>query len=928
MPSLIRRTIALVTTLTVALLAHPATVHAQQFDVKGIVFDSTHNALSGAMVVALRHKDSTIAVFSTTTGSGRFTLKRLVPGDYILQVTGIGYKPLRRDFRVTDADVAADTVVMVPAGPIKLGELVVTAEHVPIVNKPDTVEYNAEAFKTRINATVEELLKRLPGMSVASDGSITAQGQTVQKVLVDGKEFFGNDPKMATRNLPAAAVNKVQVFDKKSDAAEFTGIDDGQDQKTVNLVLKPEARVGYFGRAVGGIGPAPNTDATFAGSKADDPRYSTALNLNRFSPTTQMSFIGSRNNVAQSGFSLAIPVMIGRGGPGGGGGGSTGFNETMALGVNGSQQFNDRSWVRGSYFYGTSDDRQQSVTDQQLLQGSSVSANQNQTATNLSTSLSHRINLNAQEGFNAWTQLRFRGNFSAGPNNSDNVSTQETRTPDGAFQNSATSSVSTDAHSLSGDGQFTFMRRFNQAGLSLTAELTGNLSKPNQLSNVNSSTDVTDGAGGVITHDILQSQLRNSRTFTSGERLGLTNPLGNGAVLELFGQHREIAENQHYDVNNIVGGAPVPDTALSNGFERTYSYLNGGSRLSRNTKALRWVVGLEVQKSDLQGTILNRDQSISNGFTNLLPSANLRYQFNQGSNFTFNYQTSTLEPSLTQLQPFVDNTDPLRTYVGNPDLTPQYQHSLRTDFRRFDQFSFQSIDLFANLGYSRNEIVNSRVVDAQGRQTVTPINLGDGWTNSLGGSYGSPIRALGMQVDVDYNFSQSSAAELVNDVKNVTRNTGNTVGVRVQNRTKEVFDVSAGANWNFSSVRYSINTALNQSYVNSSYTGDVTWYPGETWTVGATANYMVYDKTVFPTADNVFLLGASIGHQFFDNRAEVRLIGSDLLNENKGISITSTSSYIQQQRTATLGRQVILQFTYQLGSNLRPGGKATGGRGR
>ncbi len=333
------------------------------------------------------------------------------------------------------------------------------------------------------------------------------------------------------------------------------------------------------------------------------------------------------------------------------------------------------------------------------------------------------------------------------------------------------------------------------------------------------------------------------------------------------------------------------------------------------------MLGLEVQNSDLQGTILNRDQSISNGFTNLLPSANLRYQFNQGSNLTFNYQTSTRDPSLTELQPFVDNTDPLRTYVGNPDLTPQYQHYLRTDFRRFDQFSFRSINLFANVGYSRNQIVQSRVIDAQGRQTVMPINFGDGWNSSLGGSYGSPMRALGMQVDLDYSFNQSSSAELVNDVKNVTRNTGNTIGLRVQNRTKEFFDVSAGANWNFSSVKYSINTALNQRYVNSTYTGDATWYPGETWTVNASANYMVYDKQLFATADNVFLLGASVGHQLFDNRAEVRLIGNDLLNENKGISISSSSSYIREQRSATLGRQMIVQFTYQLGSNLRPGGK-------
>jgi hypothetical protein len=918
MQHLIRRTIALLTTLMVALLAHPATAHAQQFDVKGVVVDSAHAALPNAMVVALTRVDSTIAVFATTTGTGRFTLKRLAPGEYILQVTGIGYKPMRRDFSVTNADVNADTVVM-QAAIAKVGELVVNADRVPIVNKPDTLEYNAEAFKTRINATVEELLKRLPGITVGSDGSITAQGQTVQKVLVDGKEFFGNDPKMATRNLPAAAVNKVQVFDKKSDAAEFTGIDDGQEQKAMNLVLKPEARVGYFGRAVAGIGPSPRAEAAFAGSKANDPRYSSALNLNRFSPTTQLSVIGSRNNVAQSGFSLAAPVMIGRGAGGGeAGGGSNGFSETMTIGLNASQQFASKSWIRGSYFLGTSDSRQQSVTDEQLLQGESISANRNQTSTGLSNSTSHNLNLNVQHVFNDWTQLRFRGNLSGGPNTSDNFSMQETRTPQGAFQNSATSAVSTDADNLGGDGRFTFMRRFNQAGLSLIGETWGNLSKPKQLTNVNSSTDLTDGAGGIITRDVLQSQRRDSRTFTSGQRLGLTNPLGQGAVLELFGQRRAISENQHYAVNDIVGGAEVPNTDLSQAFERTYTYLNGGSRLSRNTQSLRWVLGLEVQNSDLQGTILNRNESIANGFTNLLPSADLRYQFNQGNTFTVNYRTSTRDPSLNELQPFVDNTDPLRTYVGNPDLTPQYQHNLRTDFRRFDQFSFQSIYLYANMGYSRNQIVQSREIDAQGRQTVMPINFGNGWNSSLGGSYGTPVRALGMQVDLDYNFTRSRASELVNQVENLNHSTNHGVGLRVQNRSKEIFDVSAGARWNFTSVSYSINKALDQSYVNSTYSGDGTWYPGRTWTVNASANYLVYDQQLFGPRDNIFLLGASVGHQLFDNRAEVRLSGYDLLNENTGVSISSSSSYIREQRSATLGRRVMVQFTYQLGSNLSP----------
>lgn len=926
--SMLHRAAAVLAVAFGGLAAGPAAAAAQQYDVRGVVVDSVKKPITGAMVVALTRTDSVIAAFATSGGSGGYIIRRLAPGDYILQVTRIGSKPVRRDFTLGSANMTMDTVVMLESGPVQLDELVVNAEHIPIVNKPDTLEYNADAFKTRINATVEELLKRLPGVTVESDGTITAQGKQVQQVLVDGKEFFGNDPKMATRNLPAAAIDKVQVLERKSDAAEFTGIDDGQEQTTVNLVLKPNARVGYFGRAVGGAGPAPDADVAFAGSKADDARYTGALNLNRFSPETQLSIVANRNNVGQSGFSFGPQVEFG-GGRGGGGAGSmgSGFSETMAIGLNGSQQFAKDSWLRGSYFLSTGDNRQQATTDEQLLLGSAVSANRNELATSLSDNVSHRLNLNAQHKFNDWNQLRFRGNFNAGTNSSSNFSQQETLRPDGSLQNSAISRVLTDGDNLSGDGRFTFSKRFNQAGRSLVAEAWGNLSEPDQLSTLNSSTDIAT-QGGIITRDILQTQRRESQTFTYGQRLALTEPLGNGAVLEVFGQHRAISEDQNYDVRDLVNGAEIPNSDLSRAFERTYTYLQGGTRFSRNTAALRWVVGLEVQSSDLEGVIIGRDESIDNGFTNVLPSANMRYQFNQGSNFTLNYRTSTRDPSLNELQPFVDNTDPLRIYAGNPDLTPQFQHNLRADFRRFDQFSFRNIYLFANVSHNRNQIVQSRLVDDQGRQTVMPVNLGNGWNGSVGGSYGTPIRSLGAQVDLEYNYSRSLSQELVNNVVNESRTANHNIGLRVQNRSKEIFDLNAGARWGFNDVAYSINSALDQSYLNSTYYGDATWFVNEAWSANASANYQVFDQNLFGPRDNIFMLGASIGRQMFDNRGEIRIYGVDLLNENNGISITSSSSFIRERQSPTLGRRVMVQFSYQLGSNLAPAGGGGGGRRR
>ncbi len=918
-----------VAVLAAALIGVTASVKpaaAQQFNVRGVVVDSARKPVAGAMVVALTLKDSVIAAFATSGGSGGYVLSRLAPGNYILQVTQIGSKPFRRDFTLGSAAFTADTVVMMGAGPVKLNDLVVSAEHVPIVNKPDTLEFNAAAFKTRVNATTEELLKRLPGVTVDAEGTITAQGKTVQQVLVDGKEFFGNDPKMATRNLPAAAVDKVQVLQKKSDAAEFSGIDDGNDRTTMNLVLKPNARVGYFGRAVAGAGPKPRTEAAFAGPKGDDPRYTGALNLNRFSPVTQLSLVSNRNNVGQSGFSFGPEAVMAGRGSGGAGGLGSGFSETMAIGLNGSRQFAKNSWLRGSYFLSTVDNRQQAFTDDQLLQGAAVSANRHETATTQAENTSHRLNVNAQHGFNDRNQLRFRGNFSAGSSNSDNISQQETRRLDGTLQNSANSRVATNGDNLSGDGRFTFSRRFNQAGRSVVAEAWGELTSPEQRSNLASTTTLAGAPGGTTIRDLLQSQHRDSRTFTTGQRLGLTEPLGNGKVLELYGQHRAISEDQTYDVNDLVNGTPIPNTDLSRAFERTYSYLQGGTRFSRNTAALRWVVGMEVQSSDLQGAIIGRNESIDNGFTNVLPSANMRYQVNQGSNFSLNYRTSTRDPSLNELQPFVDNTDPLRTYAGNPNLTPQYQHSLRADFRRFDQFTFRSIYLYANAGYNRNQIVQSRIVDAQGRQTVMPINLGDGWNSDAGINLGTPIRSLGAQVDVDYGYNRSVGQELVNEVINESRNSSHNIGLRLQNRAKEIFDLNAGARWGFNKVSYSINSALNQSYLTSTYYGDGTWFLSKVLSANVSANYQVYDQKLFGPRDNIVMLGASMGMRMFDSRGEIRVYGVDLLNENNGISISSSSSYIRQRQTPTLGRRVMVQFSYQLGSNLAP--RDAGGRSR
>ena len=361
-------TLALVVTAALMSAGAPSVQAQDDYKVRGVIADSLGTGLQSAMVVALTRPDSVLTRYALSSGDGSFTIDGLAAGEYILQVTLIGFETLRHDFDITNSDVDAGQVVMSVTA-LEMDSLVVSVEHVPFVVRRDTLSYNVLAFPTRPNATVEELLRRLPGIEVESDGSITAQGEEVENVLVDGKEFFGDDPTIATRNLPADAVKQVDVYDKQSDMAEFTGIPDGEDERTIDLKLKEEARSGYFGRAEGGLGGDVNNQARLATPIGNEARYDGSLDLNRFSPNTQLALTANANNVNQSRFGWSDFADF-AGGGGRGGGPNDGFTETMVLGLNASRDFGEETWLRGSYFISQLDNSQDRTLQQQALFGS------------------------------------------------------------------------------------------------------------------------------------------------------------------------------------------------------------------------------------------------------------------------------------------------------------------------------------------------------------------------------------------------------------------------------------------------------------------------------------------------------------------------------------------------------------------------------
>ncbi len=914
---------AVLLALVMAALAFAPTRAESQQDVHGTVIDSAGAPVKGAMLVGLALPDSILTKFGLSRGDGTFVLSRVPAGDYTLQVTMVGYRTLHRDFRVADGDVDVGSVRL-ELQAVQMDSLVVSVEHVPFVNRGDTLDYNVLAFPVPPNAAVEDLLKRLPGIDVAADGSIKALGVDVRNVLVDGKEFFGSDPKIATRTLPADAVKRVQVYDKQSDQAEFTGVPDGNEQRTIDLELKEEAKTGHFGSVTSSLGGDGAARLALASPSKNGMRYDEALNLNRFSPSTQLAVTGSINNVNQAGFSWVSA-------PGGSGFGSAlggtrddGLTTFRSAGLNGSHDFGKERWLRASYFLSSLNNVQDRTVQQQQLLGSSVGSLADGTNHDGNENVRHSLNVNAQYAVSEGNEIRLRANLGRSSASASHTGYQETRTVDGALINTAATDRTSESKNLSGGAALTWRKRLGNEGRTLVAEISGNLNDPNQSTDLTSTTgavagDSTGGAGsGDLSYDqIVQKQSQGGRTLSQSERISLTQRLGTAGALEVFGQRRAVDERNNKEAWDLGGSAPVLNQELSARFNRTYTYLQGGARLSRNKDKTLMTLGLQVQRSSLAGDIVDRGEHIENGYTHVLPDVRFRYQPKAGRSLDLRYSTSTREPSITQLQPSADNSDPLRVYVGNPDLQPEYSQNVGANYRSFDQFSFTNLYGSARVSWTRDDIVQARSVDARGVQTITPVNLAGSWSAGLSAGYGRPVRRFGAKVDLGYSLSYSKSTELLNDARNESRRLSHTASIRLENRTKDVVDLSAGANLSWSDVRYSLNESLDRSYLNSTFSTRATWYYHTAWTLTSTFDYRLYDKDVFGPGRDVGLLNATVSRYVADKRGELRITGFDLLAQNQGVTFSNSASGITESRVQSLGRHVMVSFLWRLG--VRPG---------
>lgn len=904
-------------------MVSPLVLLAQQKgQIKGQAYDTAaRQPIASATVTLLLQKDSTLVSFTMTDEKGHFEIPRVANGRYRLLLSHINYHNMVKYVTVSDSVKTIDLGQLSMSDlTTMLEEVIVTAEPPPVTLVGDTVLYNAGSFKVQPNATVEDLLKKLPGVKVGKDGSVTAQGQSVKKVLVDGKEFFGNDPKIATRNLQAGAIEKVQVYDRSSDAAQLTGFDDGNSEKTINLQLKKDRKKGYFGNAKAGAG----TDQRFEGS----------LSLSSFKGSRQLSVLGMGNNINGEGFTggdmLNMSSMGGRSGGGGvvvvsvassgnsgGSSGSGGMATRWAGGVNYNNLIGTNTDLASNYFFNSTDTRSATDTRRTYLNQNALLYNQRAVSDQLNNA--HKLNGTADIRLDSFHSLKITP--SLGYQDTRSSSYKEYQTLSGAdkLTNEGYSDNEAGNKGYTFSNDLSFRKKFRRSGRTLylgwqfnRAESDGDglLHSVNRFYDANELLQRTDS--------IQQYNTSNSDQNGYTLRAAYTEPIFKRSLLELSGSKSSSSsksEKNTWDLNGQTGKYDQVNEQLTNDYNNTYGTTNAGLKILTKGKKYNWSVGANWQRADLEGQIIMgaKDSVISKTFYNILPVARLQYNFTSFNRLTLNYNTNTRQPSAAQLQPVPDISDPLNISEGNPLLKQEFNHNLNLTFMSVNPYEGRNLFAFLTMQQTNHKIVNSDSIDNYGVKYTRPVNVSGVYSIS-GDIRGSlPLTIVKGSVNIGTNISYNKSKQFIDQQSNDIRTLTMGPDIRFELNLTDKLDISLNAGYNFNKTKYSLRDSMNTSYFNHEYGADINWQLPWNIYLNSAFTYTINNQLAAGYNARVPLWNASVSKQLLKgNRGELKLSAFDLLNQNVGVTRNTNQNYIEDVRSITLQQYFMLSFNYRL----------------
>ncbi len=899
--------------------------------IQGIIADTLGEDLPFATVMLLNPKDSALINFTRSDDKAAFSFKNIKNTEYLLKISYVGYLPYQQYLAPSVSELNDLGLVKIKPITQELLEVVIRTAKAPLSIRGDTIEYNASSFKVPPGSTVEDLLRRLPGIDVDADGNIKAQGKDIKKLYVDGKTFFGDDPKSATKNLDANIISKVQVFTEKSEQAKLTGIDDGKKDKAMNLELKEEYKKGSFGKVSAAAGTS--------------DRWAARGNYNRFNKKEQFSVLGFANNINQTGVNWEdYGEFKGQnsfnnndnGDFGFGGGGNyryfnsddseipfnnydgRGFTKNAGTGVNYNYD-NKKTKLSSSYFYNqTQLNLDQFSKRQTFLKDSSFYSTDTTGKSDFRSN--HSVAVRFEHEFDSTNVLIVKGNLRFSQNNGETIQNQLFSKGNNVNTNSLYLNNGNDLNSLRFTSAAIFRHKFKKKGRSLAISGGYNDSNSDGTENLFSlnkffqATTFTEQIRQLNTSANTTKQLKSSVLFTE--------PLSKKWFWESFYNFSNTNTQVNRQVNDPEKNNERVDK-LSVFYDNSIQYNRLGSSLRYAHQGINITAGLAAQQLSLNGKY-SIDKSlplltapIDKKYTNLTPNVNANFELPNNKYLSFSYGYNVREPQINDLQPIPNVNNPAFRTEGNPNLRPERNHNASVGFNYWNPANFANMNL--NVEYSKydEQIIYSQTIeniDKVGIRTTTrPENLSGGQTVQTWLWMNYPIIKTKLTATANGGINFSKTPSKINNILNETTNNGGNIGLGINLTPNQKLILGLRGNIRFNNIEYSIQKEQNQKIRNQSLDASVKWNFAKKYYLESNFNYAAYKNERFGFDQKVPIWNLSVRRLFLkENKLEMRLAAFDLLNRQVNITQSGTQNYVITNTAQTLARYFMLSLTYNL----------------
>jgi len=875
-----------------------------QSTIEGIVVTNRNEPLPGAAIIIINKNDTTIYKGTATNSSGHFRIETIVTGNYILKVSFLGYKSKRLAIIHNGNQTSNIGVITMQETSKQLSEVVVTHKVAIATVKGDTTEYNADSYQVNKDAVAEDLITKIPGVIVGNDGTVSAEGENVKKVFVDGKPFFGDDATIALKNLPAEVIDKVQIYDKASEQSEFTGFKDGQTSKTINIITKQDKRNGVFGKFLAGY--------------ATDNRYQIYGNVNLFSGNRRISFIGMSNNSNQQNFESQDMISPGKGNNGNGSN-AGGINTIHSWGTNYSDNWGKKVVVTASYFYNQTKNLTATNSNRTTFINDSTNNYSKEKSSTNTENYNHRFNMRMDYTIDSSNSITVLPSFSY------EHSKALGNTTDSALNNKLI--LLSRSHSLTDntnqgydfENTITYRHKLLKKGRTFFIDFSQSASK-NDGNNSTQTELFYAGKTALLdtTNQIIKS---SSGDYKLSSRCSYTEPIGTFSMLMVS----YVPSIEYNKSDKQTTKALIVDSGLSGNYIYHTITQRGGFAYHFNKQALNLSTGFDLQDVNLDGNESFPNQITTNtSYTNILPRADVSYKFADHNSVHISYMSSTQTPTITQLQNTVNNTNQLSLSVGNPLLDQQYNHSFRANIRIVDYSLTKTLFLAIQSSLSDNYITQStytatadttinNIILHHGTQLSQPRNMKGYRSFHPFITYSFPVYLIKCNINIRGEYSFTRQPGMVNNEINFSDNNASGGDISINSNISPNIDFRLSYKANYNIVRNSIQTASDKNY----YTGNAT----------ARASILALNHISFTTDFNLthynglgsmydkasVLWNAGIAYKFLKNNAgECKLSIYDILNKNKSITHTVTGTYIDDSQTNIIKRYLMFTITYNI----------------